>query len=137
MGNALNAAIWAVIVVPIFAPIIIAVACPKVIMPTLTKPTIRTVVTPELCKRAVEIVPMPTLSSFLSAVLLNNVFIRLVASCSMFCVKRCTPTRNTPVPARTFAINNNISVVLINSPCAKNATFALNNSIAFDKKYVK
>ena len=47
-------------VVPIFAPIITDAACVSVISPTLTKPTIITVVADELFTSAVTAAPVPT-----------------------------------------------------------------------------
>ena len=96
-----------------FAPIIIAAACCRLIKPTFTKPTIKTVVTPELCISAVVIVPIPTLTSFLLPVLLKSVFIPPVASCSMLDVSRLTPIKNTPVPANTLAKNSKISCIYL------------------------
>ena len=46
-SKALSAAIWAVIVVPMFAPMIIAVAIVRDITPAFTKPTVMTVVAEE------------------------------------------------------------------------------------------
>ena len=50
----------AVTVVPMFAPIITEAACVRVISPTLTKPTIMTVVADELVTIAVTAAPVPT-----------------------------------------------------------------------------
>ena len=108
MGNALSAATCAVTVVPI-----LAAACRRFMIPTLTKPTISTVVTPELWMSAVVAAPTPTLTSRRSAVLPNSFLIRPVASCSMLVVSRCTPVRNTPVPASSRTANITISKAAI------------------------
>jgi len=55
-----NDTIWAVIVVPIFAPIITPTACGSPIRPALTKPTTITVVALELCITAVTTAPRIT-----------------------------------------------------------------------------
>ncbi len=113
MGKALRAAIWAVTVVPIFAPIIIAAAWCRFMMPTLTKPTMSTVVTPELWIMAVAAAPMPMLTSRLSAVRPNSSLIFPVASCSILEVSRWTPTRNTPVPASSRTMNSDSCAIVI------------------------
>ena len=56
----LNATNWAVIVVPILAPIIIPAACAKLISPALTKPTTITVVALLLWITIVTIAPIAT-----------------------------------------------------------------------------
>ena len=59
-SNAESAAICAVIVVPMFAPMVMVVACVRVMTPALTRPTTITVVSEELWITAVTAVPMPT-----------------------------------------------------------------------------
>lgn len=54
------------------APMIMAAAWCRFMIPTLTNPTISTVVTPELWIRAVVAAPIPTLTSRLSAVFSNR-----------------------------------------------------------------
>ena len=62
----------AVIVVPIFAPIITPTACTSVNTPALTKPTTITVVAPELCIMAVIRAPSIIAVNLLSVILLKN-----------------------------------------------------------------
>ena len=124
--------ICAVTVVPMLAPIIMAAAWYRFMMPTLTKPTMSTVVTPELWISAVAAAPMPTLTSRLSAVFPNSSLIFPVASCSMLEVSRWTPTRKTPVPAssRTAKSINSANVIafltllVIYPSCIKKRDFA-------------
>jgi len=51
---------WAVMVVPILAPMMVPTAWVKVISPELTKPTIITVVVELDCRRAVTAAPVKT-----------------------------------------------------------------------------
>ena len=92
-------------------------------IPTLTKPTMSTVVTPELWIRAVVAAPIPTLTSRLSAVFSNRSLIFPVASCSILAVRRCTPTKNTPVPASSLTVNmiNSPKVIFVPSICLPEA----------------
>ena len=98
--NACNATICAVIVVPMFAPMMIVAACFKDIMPVFTNPITITVVMAELCTTAVAAAPKPTPTSFLSDVLLNSLFSPLPASFSILSESNLNPSRNTPQPAR-------------------------------------
>ena len=93
-----------------------AVAWYRFMIPTLTNPTISTVVTPELWISAVEAIPIPTLTIRLSAVLPNKSLIFPVASCSILEVSRCTPTKNTPVPASSLTKNITIPANVISFP---------------------
>ena len=94
-----NAAIWAVTVVPIFAPIIIVAAWPNVIIPALTRPITMTVVNPELWTKAVVAQPIPTPTSFLSDVFRNKALILELAIFSILSESILQPTKNTPKPA--------------------------------------
>ena len=120
-SNAESAAICAVIVVPMFAPIVMVVACVRVMTPALTSPTTMTVVSEELCMTAVTAVPMPTPTRFEdhSFVFARNFSLRVapsgrvtlpearwkserilpVASFSMLSESSLTPMRKAPRPA--------------------------------------
>ena len=78
-----NATIWAVMVVPIFAPIIYVAAWTKLITPAFTKPTTMMVVAPLDCIIMVAKVPIPTPANLDLAVLANNFFSPPVASFSV------------------------------------------------------
>ena len=92
-------AMYAVIVVPMFAPMITVVAWNSDISPALTKPTTMTVVAEELWMIAVTAVPMPTPARRLLLVLSNQPRRRLVASFSMLSDNTLNPNKKAPSPA--------------------------------------
>ena len=75
--------IHAVIVVPIFAPMMTPTAWVRFKIPAFTKPTTMTVVAPLLCRIAVIRAPRPTARSLLSVTILRNLFSLLPAD---FCM---------------------------------------------------
>ena len=109
IGRDFSEAICAVIVVPIFAPMIIAVACFNDIMPAFTKPTTITVVTPELWITAVTPAPIPTLTKRLSDVLLKRDFKLLPNNFSKLSLMSLNPIKNAPIPESTNAASSKIS----------------------------
>ena len=123
MSKAESAAICAVMVVPMLAPIVMVAACVRVMTPALTRPTTMTVVSEELCMTAVTAVPMPTPTRLEdhSFVFARNFSLRVapsgrtvlpearwkserilpVASFSMLSDRSLTPMRKAPRPARS------------------------------------
>ena len=75
--------IHAVIVVPMFAPMMTPTAWVRFKIPAFTKPTTMTVVAPLLCRIAVIRAPRPTARSLLSVTILRNLFSLLPAD---FCM---------------------------------------------------
>ena len=86
-------------VVPMFAPMMIGVACISVITPALTKPITMTDVAEELWMMAVTLAPIPTPEKRLLLIFSNNFFIPLLALFSSASLIKFMPTINTPTPA--------------------------------------
>ena len=104
-------------VVPMFAPIIMEVACVKVISPTLTKPTIITVVAAELFTIAVTTAPVPTPAKRFEVVLDISERKPLPAAFSMLPPIRCIPIINTVMPPKR---KNALLIIVITSAPANN-----------------
>ena len=88
-----------VTVVPIFAPIMIAVACARVIMPAFTKPITITVVAPLDCIKMVAPAPIPTPANLLFDVLSKSFLNPLFATRCKFSDKSLNPIKNAPSAA--------------------------------------
>ena len=86
-------------VVPIFAPIMIGVACIRVITPALTRPITITEVADELWIIAVTPAPIPTPDKRLLLIFSSIFFIPLPALFSSASLMKFIPTINTPTPA--------------------------------------
>ena len=112
----LNAMICAVIVVPIFAPKIMEIACGNVIKPALTNPITITVVALLLCKTAVTNAPAntPMIGFFVS-----NPKIYRIRSPAAFCKPSLIisiPNKNNANPPNNP--NNVFNILPISSPLA-------------------
>ena len=97
----LNATIWAVNVVPTFAPKITPTDCTRVIRPALTKPTTSTVVTEEDWITAVTIVPVIAPVTALLVSFESSTFICLPAAAFRPSVIFSMPYRNNARPPRS------------------------------------
>ena len=98
-SNALRAAICAVIVVPMFAPMITAVAMVSDITPALTKPTVITVVADDDCMMVVVTRPIPSPANLLVPEVFPNHPLSLsLASFSIDSERTLKPYSSTPSP---------------------------------------
>ena len=89
------------IVVPMLAPMIMGVACIKVITPALTKPMTMTEVAEELWIIAVTPAPIPTPEKRLLLIRSRSRFIPIPALFSRAPLMKFIPTIKTPTPARS------------------------------------
>ena len=89
---------WAVIVVPIFAPIITPAACINVIRPAFTKLTTITVVAPELCIAAVTNAPTHTPITLLLVIFSKIPLSFSPAALSKPSLINFIPNKNSPKP---------------------------------------
>ena len=100
--NAFSAAICAVTVVPMLAPMMTAVAMASDMTPALTKPTVMTVVADDDCIMEVVTRPMPRPASLPEPEVLPNQLRSLsFASFSIASDKTLKPNNNTPRPPRS------------------------------------
>ena len=87
-----------------FAPMIIDVACARVMTPALTKPTTMTVVADELWMTIVTPVPTAIPANLLLLILLNTDLSLLPATDSRFSLMILSAIRNTPRPPKSVKI---------------------------------
>ena len=92
--------IQAVIVVPIFAPMMMPTACERFIMPAFTKPTTMTVVAEDDCTSAVIAAPSTTAIKRFFVTMSRKPEIRLPAAFCMPSLMTDIPYRNIPNPPR-------------------------------------
>ena len=100
-----------VTVVPIFAPMITAVAWARVIVPILTKPITMTVVAALDWIKAVTVAPIPTPAKRFLVILPISCFIPGPATFCKDEERKFIPTMNTPIPANRLKILVNISML--------------------------
>ena len=124
--NANSAVIWnsapvvemavtnAVTVVPMFAPITTGTACASVIRPTLTKPTIITVVAEELFTITVTAAPVATPRNRFLVALLINLRIDFPAAVSRFEPIIFIPIMNAATPPKSSSIQ--LTIVIASAP---------------------
>ncbi len=101
-----------VTVVPMLAPIMMGVACIRVIIPAFTKPSTMTVVAEELWITAVTAVPIPTPTNFLFDILSNIFRSLLPATASRLRPKAFIAMRKTPRPPKK---SNTLLTISINT----------------------
>ena len=113
----LNAVIWAVMVVPMFAPMMTPIACARFISPELTKPITIISVADELCTSIVTTIPIRTARTRLVVT-----FSRMVCSESPAAFLRpvditVMPYKNRPTPPSSEMISQ---IVIQDSPVVIN-----------------
>ena len=103
-------AIHAVMVVPMLAPMMMAVAWKSVKMPALTRPTTMTVVADELWMIIVTAAPMPTPAKRLPAVLLSILLSSPWARRDILSDMISMPARKAPNPPRSSIMVSKTSI---------------------------
>ena len=128
--------IHAVIVVPMFAPMMTPTAWVRFRIPAFTKPTTMTVVAPLLCRIAVIRAPSPTARSRLSVTILRNLFSLLPADFCMPSPIMLMPYRNIPRPPRKLKILSRYPIFIMSSPfsfvAARSFASSGQNAAVFD-----
>ena len=128
-GRDWSATICAVTVVPMLAPMMIAVACLRVMTPALTKPTTMTVVADELWMIAVTPVPTAIPAKRLELILLKTFFSLLPAMDSRFSLMILSAIKNTPKPPSKVSIISTTVCIATSLRCATDRTHMSSTSI--------